>query len=203
MVPCFPLTAVWTAPAAGVKAGRRPPPEGGLVLMPARTTSRCAAWPARCSAAMVQNPLRRSTMQAADANDQAVSWTATGALGIAARASQRVGPTDPVSGSCTAGSRRSIASAWRRVESSYPPYRCRTKVRSSGVVMSAAAPAAERRSGPVRGRPNASRASVARQVNRQRSRYAGAVLRSLARSQQGRPTAHIQHLLRNSLTPLA
>jgi hypothetical protein len=39
MVPCFPLAAVWTAPAAGVKAGRRPPPEGGLVLMPARTTS--------------------------------------------------------------------------------------------------------------------------------------------------------------------
>jgi hypothetical protein len=39
-------------------------------------------------------------------------------------------------------------------------------------------------------------------VNNQRSRYAGAVLRSLARSQQGRPTAHIQHLLRNSLTPL-
>ena len=68
--------------------------------------------------------------------------------------------------------------------------------------MSAAASTAERRSGPVRGRPNASRASLARQVNRQRGRYAGAVLRSLARSQQGRPTAHIQHLLRNSLTPL-
>jgi hypothetical protein len=68
--------------------------------------------------------------------------------------------------------------------------------------MSAAASAAERRCGPVRGRPNASRASVARQVNSQRSRYAGAVLRSLARSQQGRPTAHIQRLLRNSLTPL-
>src|SRR5439155_16449175 len=30
-------------------------------------------------------------------------------------------------------------SAWRRVESSYAPYRCRTKVRSSGVVISAAA----------------------------------------------------------------
>ena len=115
---------------------------------------------------------------------------------------QRVGPTDPVSGSCTAGSTRSIASAWRRVESSYPPYRCRTTVRSSGVVMRAATSAAERRSGPVRGRPNASRASLARQVNSQRSRYAGAVLRSLARSQQGRPTAHIQRLLRNSLTPL-
>ena len=68
--------------------------------------------------------------------------------------------------------------------------------------MSAAASAAECRSGPVRGRPNASRASVARQVNRQRGRYAGAVLRSLARSQQGRPTAPIQRLLRNSLTPL-
>jgi hypothetical protein len=116
--------------------------------------------------------------------------------------SQRVGSADRVSGSCTAGSRRSIASAWRRVESPNAPYRCRTKVRSWGVVMGAAACAAERRSGPVRDRPNASRASVARQVNRQRGRYAGAVLRSLARSQQGRPTAHIQRLLRNSLTPL-
>ena len=116
--------------------------------------------------------------------------------------SQRVGSADRASGRCTAGSRRSIASAWRRVESSHAPYPCRTKVRSSGVVMSAAASTAERRSGPVRGRPNASRARVARQVNSQRSRYAGAVLRSLARSQQGRPTAHIQHLLRNSLTPL-
>ena len=68
--------------------------------------------------------------------------------------------------------------------------------------MSAAASTAKRRSMPVRVRPNPSRATIARQVNKQRSRYAGAVLRSLAQSQQGRPTAHIQHLLRNSLTPL-
>jgi hypothetical protein len=68
--------------------------------------------------------------------------------------------------------------------------------------MNAAASAAQHRSGPVRGRPNASRATIARQAHNQRSRYAGAVLRSLARSQQGRPTAQIQHLLRNSLTPL-
>jgi hypothetical protein len=68
--------------------------------------------------------------------------------------------------------------------------------------MNAAATTAQRRSGPVQGRTNASRATIARQVNHQRSRYAGAVLRSLARSQQGRPTGQIQHLLRNSLTPL-
>jgi hypothetical protein len=68
--------------------------------------------------------------------------------------------------------------------------------------MNAAATAAQRRSMPVRGRPNATRATIARQVNNQRSRYAGAVLRSLARSQQGRPTPQIQHLLRDSLTPL-
>lgn len=40
------------------------------------------------------------------------------------------------------------------------------------------------------------------QVNMQRAPYASAVLGSLARSQQGRPTAQIQQLLRNSLTPL-
>jgi hypothetical protein len=116
--------------------------------------------------------------------------------------SRRVGSADPVSGRCTAGSRRSKDSAWRRVVSCQAPYRCRTRVRSWGVVMNAAASARERRSVPVRGRPNASRATLARQVHNQRSRYAGAVLRSLARSQQGRPTAQIQHLLRNSLTPL-
>jgi hypothetical protein len=68
--------------------------------------------------------------------------------------------------------------------------------------MSAAASTAERRSVRARVRPNASRATIARQVSNQRSRYASAVLRSLARSQQGRPTPHIQHLLRNSLTRL-
>jgi hypothetical protein len=68
--------------------------------------------------------------------------------------------------------------------------------------MNAAATAAQRRSMPVRARPNATRATIARQVNHQRSRYADAVLRSLARSQQGRPIPQIQHLLRNALTPL-
>ena len=68
--------------------------------------------------------------------------------------------------------------------------------------MSAAASVSEGRSVPTRARAGASRAEIARQVNTQRHRYAAAVLGSLARSQQGRPTAHIQHLLRNSLTPL-
>lgn len=56
--------------------------------------------------------------------------------------------------------------------------------------------------GPAHGRPNRSRASVAGQVKQQRIRYAGAILGSLARSQQGRPATQIQHLLRDALTPL-
>ena len=68
--------------------------------------------------------------------------------------------------------------------------------------MSAAAAAGHHRSVPVHGRTATSRTSYADQVNRQRRRYAGAVLGSLARSQQGRPAAHLQQLLRNSLTPL-
>ena len=68
--------------------------------------------------------------------------------------------------------------------------------------MSPAASVSEGRSVPMRARAGASRADIARQVNTQRHRYAAAVLGSLARSQQGRPTAHIQHLLRTSLTPL-
>jgi hypothetical protein len=130
------------------------------------------------SAATVQNPLRRSTLQAAD--DQALPggrrrWHSSSPRARSSP-SQRVGSADPVSGRGTAGSRRSTASAWRRVESCQAPYRCRTRVRSSGVVMNAAAPAAQRRSGPVRARPNASRATIARQVNNQRSRYAGRVV---------------------------
>ena len=68
--------------------------------------------------------------------------------------------------------------------------------------MSAAAAAGHRRSVPVQGRTTTSRTSYTDQVNHQRRRYAGAVLGSLARSQQGRPAAQIQQLLRNSLTPL-
>ena len=41
-----------------------------------------------------------------------------------------------------------------------------------------------------------------RRVSDQRARYAGAVLSSLARSQQGRPVVQIQQLLRNCLGSL-
>jgi hypothetical protein len=53
---------------------------------------------------------------------------------------------------------------------------------------------------PGRGAPAA---AVARQVKQQRRGYARAVLRALARSQQGRPTAQVQRTLRDSLAPLA
>lgn len=46
------------------------------------------------------------------------------------------------------------------------------------------------------------RLSVARQVRQQRRGYATAVLRALARNNQGRPVAQIQATLRASLTPL-
>jgi hypothetical protein len=52
---------------------------------------------------------------------------------------------------------------------------------------------------PGRGAPAA---AVARQVKQQRRGYARAVLRALARSQQGRPTAQVQRTLRDSLAPL-
>jgi len=52
---------------------------------------------------------------------------------------------------------------------------------------------------PGRGAPAA---AVARQVKEQRRGYARAVLRALARSQQGQPTAQVQRTLRDSLTPL-
>jgi hypothetical protein len=158
------------------------------------------------SAATVHNPLRSSTLQAVDADDHALRVDGDGGTRhrpreIVAISARRLGR----SGERQVQHRRIEAldsSAWRRVESCQTLYRCRTRVRSSGVVMNAAATAAQRRSVPVRGRPNASRATIARQVHNQRSRYAVAVLRSLARSQQGRPTAQIRHLLRNSLTPL-
>jgi hypothetical protein len=46
------------------------------------------------------------------------------------------------------------------------------------------------------------RASMSRQVKQQRRGYAQAVLRALARSQRGRPTAQVQRVLRDSLSPL-
>lgn len=46
------------------------------------------------------------------------------------------------------------------------------------------------------------RAGMARQVKQQRRGYAHAVLRGLARSQRGQPTARIQRVLRDSLIPL-
>jgi len=46
------------------------------------------------------------------------------------------------------------------------------------------------------------RASVTRQIKDQRRGYARAVLRTLARTQQDRPAAQVQRLLRDTLTPL-
>jgi hypothetical protein len=46
------------------------------------------------------------------------------------------------------------------------------------------------------------RTSMSRQVQQQRRGYAQAVLRALARSHLGRPTAQVQRLLRDSLSPL-
>jgi len=46
------------------------------------------------------------------------------------------------------------------------------------------------------------RASVARRIEAQRRGYARAVLRTLAHTQQDRPTAQVQRLLRDTLTPL-
>jgi hypothetical protein len=68
--------------------------------------------------------------------------------------------------------------------------------------MTTAVSAAHANSDPVRAPAKPSPARIARQVRDQRSRYAGAVLHSLARSHQGRSAAQIQHLLRNSLRPL-
>jgi len=46
------------------------------------------------------------------------------------------------------------------------------------------------------------RSDAARQVKEQRRRYAGAVLSGVARTQQGRPTATVQRVLRDALKPL-
>jgi len=59
------------------------------------------------------------------------------------------------------------------------------------------------RTSPVPGRQRATtRTSVARQIKDQRRGYARAVLQALARTQHGRPTAQVQRVLRESLTPL-
>ncbi len=56
---------------------------------------------------------------------------------------------------------------------------------------------------PVPGRQRATtRTSVARQIKDQRRGYARAVLHALARTQHDQPTAKIQRMLRESLTPL-
>jgi hypothetical protein len=52
-----------------------------------------------------------------------------------------------------------------------------------------------------RPRPTSS-PSVARQIKDHRRGYARGVLRALARTQQGRPTAQVHRVLRDSLTPL-
>ena len=54
----------------------------------------------------------------------------------------------------------------------------------------------------ARPRPKPARISVARQVKQQRRGYATAVLRTLARTHQGRPATQIHATLRSSLTPL-
>jgi hypothetical protein len=53
-----------------------------------------------------------------------------------------------------------------------------------------------------RSQPGTRRARMSRQVKQHRRGYAQAVLRALARSQRGRPTAQIQRVLRESLSPL-
>ena len=54
----------------------------------------------------------------------------------------------------------------------------------------------------LRPRRGAPRAIAARQVQQQRRGYTRAVLRALARDQQGRSTAQVQRMLRNCLSPL-
>lgn len=55
---------------------------------------------------------------------------------------------------------------------------------------------------PTPPRPKPARISVARQVKQQRRGYATAVLRTLARTHQGRPATQIHATLRSSLAPL-
>ena len=53
-----------------------------------------------------------------------------------------------------------------------------------------------------RSQPGTRRTNMSRQVKQQRRGYAQAVLRALTRSQRGRPTAQVQRMLRDSLSPL-
>ena len=55
---------------------------------------------------------------------------------------------------------------------------------------------------PTPPRPKPARISVARQVRQQRRGYATAVLRTLARTHQGRPATQIHATLRSSLASL-
>jgi hypothetical protein len=55
---------------------------------------------------------------------------------------------------------------------------------------------------PTPPRPKPARINVARQVKQQRHGYATAVLRTLARTHQGRPATQIHATLRSSLAPL-
>jgi hypothetical protein len=55
---------------------------------------------------------------------------------------------------------------------------------------------------PTPPRPKPARISVARQVKQQRRGYATAVLRTLARTHQGRPATQIHATLRSSLASL-
>ncbi len=55
---------------------------------------------------------------------------------------------------------------------------------------------------PIRPRTPSPHRSVAAQIKQRRRTYARAVLRSLARTQQGQPTAQVHRVLRQALTPL-
>ena len=55
---------------------------------------------------------------------------------------------------------------------------------------------------PLRPRTPSPHRSVAAQIKQHRRSYARAVLRSLARTQQGQPTAQVHRVLRQALTPL-
>ncbi len=75
-----------------------------------------------------------------------------------------------------------------------------TATTSATTTPPATPPAPGRRPAPPPRRP--ARISVARQVQQQRRGYATAVLRTLARSHQGRPATQIRATLRGSLAPL-
>jgi hypothetical protein len=75
-----------------------------------------------------------------------------------------------------------------------------TTTTATATMSTAMTPAA--RSRPTPRRPKPARISVARQVKQQRRGYAAAVLRTLARTHQGRPATQIHATLRSSLAPL-